>query len=320
MRPRPLFGFTLLAFATAASAQTLELKSGEVLIGRVTTLDDKTLTIEVGYPEPQHLTLARKDVAPASLYNVLAARSEAASAQAHLALAETCRELGLPAHAIAEYREAARLDAALRPKADARIAALREEIASDLLAQAKDALAENRYGSAQFGAQAIADQYSDTPAAKDAQRILADLKAKSGGPTRKVTAAELEAALKKAAAHAREAEQKGPQSAGHGTSQHLQRLERATLHLERAWETVEDLAAPDDAPQLADRLTSLRDDVRRQLVATYLAAGEVYVQRRAFPEAERYCEKACDLDPQGKPSHELHRLILQGKITTGWRN
>jgi len=38
-----------------------------------------------------------------------------------------------------------------------------------------------------------------------------------------------------------------------------------------------------------------------------------HLQRRSIPTAERYCNIACLLDPEGKSNHELHRLIIQVK-------
>ena len=307
-------GFLLVPTLTA---QTLELKSGDVLIGRVVEVGDASVRIAVGYPDGKTLELARADLTPVSQYTVLAGHADASDPKAHLRLAEAALDLGLPAHAIAEYREAARLDGKLRTLAEQKAKEIRVRIAGELLTEAKDALAEARDASARLAAQSILDRYADTPQAADAREVVAQLDARAGKPSKQVSAKELEAALQQAARHVRLAEQTGPQSAAHGTTKAQRRLQTRVQHLEHAWPLVADLVASADATQLADRLSSLREDLRKQLIEAYLELGTVYVQRRAFPDAERYCEKACDLDPQGKGNHELHRLILQGKITSG---
>ena len=44
----------------------------------------------------------------------------------------------------------------------------------------------------------------------------------------------------------------------------------------------------------------------------------VHFQRRSLPEAERYCNLACELDPEYKPSHLLHRLVLEARAVSGF--
>ncbi len=67
-----------------------------------------------------------------------------------------------------------------------------------------------------------------------------------------------------------------------------------------------------------ERLVAAQSDLRKRLTAAYLALGTIYLERRALPDADEWCNKACDLDPENKRSHALHTLILQAKIVNGW--
>ena len=44
------------------------------------------------------------------------------------------------------------------------------------------------------------------------------------------------------------------------------------------------------------------------------------MQRYSIPRAEEYCNKACELAPDEKSTHALHRLIIEAKIygSNGW--
>ena len=64
----------ILSVPPALSAETVELTSGEVLIGRVVELDDSSLTLQVGFPKVETRTIPRNKVAPTSLYSLLASR------------------------------------------------------------------------------------------------------------------------------------------------------------------------------------------------------------------------------------------------------
>ncbi len=310
----------VLAFLLCVPAlgETIELKSGEVLLGRVVKLDDTAVHVEAGFPEQKSLSIPREDLAPTTMYALLVARSDAQSAAAHLSLAEQCLELGLYGHAIAEYREAARLDPSFAAKSQTGIAGARRQIAKAILEDAQDALLENRTAAARLLLSSLITRYRETPAAKEAYDRLQTKRSESGeSPRRSVPARQVEEALRLFAAHMQNAEKEDVGSMSHGRMREQRGLERRVLHLERAWNLIDDLAAPATEAELTDRLEAARRSAKSQLVDAYLLLGNVFLQRRAIPSAENWCVKACDLDPENTAGHGLHGQIQDAKTLQG---
>ncbi|MFY9344997.1 MAG: hypothetical protein WAT39_21070 [Planctomycetota bacterium] len=300
-------------------AQTVELRSGEVVIGRVVDFGDRSLKLEVQYPAPGIRTIGRADLDPRSLYTVLAARIDQDDARAHLGLAATCRDLGLFAHAIAESREAARRDAKLAAESSAMVRELHEAIGADLLRQAEDAAAESRLGSARLAAQAVLADYRDTASAKAAEQLLQRIATHGERPPRRASADEVAAAVESARKELERTE-KDTRVPAHGAVRDQRALQRAIPRLEKVWQSIGDLEPEAKDVSATDRLTSTRAELRQRLVDAYLAMGSIYLQRRALPDAEEWCNRACELDAENQQLHPLHQLILQAKLVGGWRN
>lgn len=316
MRLFPFGLFLLIGAVQPAPAQTLELRSGEVVIGHVTEFGEKSLKIDVSFPVPGTRTIERADVEPRSIYAVLAARIDQDDARAHFTLAGTCRELGLFPHAIAEAREAARRDPALLPDANRMIADLQDAIGADLLRRAEASFAEDRLGSARLTAQAVLRDYRNTGAAKDASDLLRRLDAGANGSLRHATAEQITAAVESARKELDRAA-KDAQVPAHGRVKDQRRLERGVARLEQVWRSVGDLAPPDGVT-LADRLSATQAELRQRLVDAYLGLGAIHLERRALPDADEWCNKACELDPGNQRLHRLHELILHAKLVSGW--
>jgi hypothetical protein len=327
---RPLSALFLLAVSAASlSAQTLELRSGEVVIGRVLEVDDHTVRVEVTFPDVSARSIARADIEPRSIYALLSARINQADARSHLELAVTCRELGLFALAIAEAWEAGRRDPTLRPTVDKMIPELRGQIAAEVLRQAESDFADGRLGAARLAAEVVMRDYDDTPAARGAKRLTERVAARVGPAPRVATAKEAE----KLVAEARkdlERTEKDTATPAHGSVRDQRDLERAVVRLEKIWAKIGDLLVPvADATSAtvttspatpADHLSSMQAELRERLTAAYLSLGSIYLQRRALPDAEEWCNKACALDPKNAHLHRLHERILQAKIVGGWGN
>lgn len=328
MIPRPVSTLLLLA-ATAQPllAQTLELRTGEVVIGRVLEVDADTISVEVTFPTVSERSIPRSEIEPRSIYALLSARIDQADAKAHLALAATCRKLGLFALAIAEAREAGRRDSVYSSTVDKMISELRGEIAAELLRQAENDFADDRVGSARVAAHVVLRDYEETASAKGAKQLMEKIAARVGPAPREVTAEEIE---KLVAAVRRDLErtQEATAAPAHGSMRDQRALERAIARLEKAWEKIGNLVGPrgdttassgtTSAATPADRLSSAQADLRRRLTAAYLSLGSIYLQRRALPDADAWCNKACELDPENQHLHRLHELILQAKIVGGW--
>ncbi|MEO6596823.1 MAG: hypothetical protein ABIP94_18920 [Planctomycetota bacterium] len=257
---------------------------------------------------------------------MLAARIDPSDAKAHLELSGACRELGLFAYAIAEAREAARRDTALASTVDKMIPSLRAEIAAEILRQAESDFADERIGSARLGVHVVLRDYKDSAAAKAAQELKEKIAARIGPAPREATTKEVEAAVA-AARHELERTEKDMKTPAHGTMRDQRALQRAIPRLEKAWERIGDLVAPQEgkaveastaAATTADRLSATQAELRHRLTVAYLSLGSIYLQRRALPDADEWCNKACELDPENQHLHRLHELIIQAKIVGGW--
>tara|TARA_R110002072_G_scaffold141664_3_gene286921 strand:- start:21539 stop:22528 length:990 start_codon:yes stop_codon:yes gene_type:complete len=320
----------LLFFVSAAAswipAQTLELRTGEVVIGRVIDVDDHVVKIDVTFPAEGVRSVARADMEPRSVYAVLASRIDQADAKAHLELAHRCRELGLFALGIAEAREAARRNPAFATDVDKLVAEFRGRIAADIIQQAERDYADDRIGSARLAVHVVLRDYKDTTAAKRAGKLAKKIAARVGPAPREATPKEIKAAIAAVRRDLARTE-KDTKSAAHGKMRNQRGLQRAIARLEKTWARIGNLIAPIEAPAkststaaatIADRLSSAQADLRHRLTGAYLSLGSIYLQRRALPDADEWCNKACELDPENKHLHRLHEQIIQAKIVSGW--
>lgn len=314
------FALASILIIATSHAQTLDLKSGELVIGKVTDVGATAVTIEVGYPNVEKRTIPRSEITPLSLYHVLAAGVDSRNAAAHMKLAEISRDLGLWAHVIAEAREASRLEGSMKSEAERLVGLARSEIALVLLADAREALDEGRQAAARLAATTAVTDYGDTAAGADAKKLLVVLneKERTAQSKRRLSRAQALEALDRAEAHLKAVKSTPATTANHGGSSAQRTLESITSYLEKSWAAIKDveLAEPIDV-ELAQRLDDRRAEVRRRLVDGYLELGTVYIQRRAIPDAEKYCELACGLDPENRANHVLHRLIVNAKISRG---
>lgn len=299
--------FLMAATAQPLLAQTLELRTGEVVIGRVLEVDDDAIRVEVTFPTVSDRSIPRADIEPRSIYALLAARIDQADAKAHIALAATCRELGLFALAIAEAREAGRRDPSYSSRVDKMILELRGDIAAAVLRDAENDFTDNRTGSARLAARIVLRDYEDTPSARGAKRLMDKIADRVGPEPREATAKEIESLVADVRQDLERTEE-ATATPAHGSMSDQRALERAIRRLEKVWEKVGNLVGPRDdatpsngttsARSPADRLSSAQADLRRRLTTAYLSLGTIYLQRRALPDADEWCNKACELDPE----------------------
>jgi len=310
-------GLLLLFLGPAvAVADTVELRSGGTLVGDV-RLEGDDIVVDALYPDVRTIKLKREEVAPESLFRILARATNPTDASDRRKLGELAESLDLKAVAIAEYRAAAQLDPGFAKEAEARIGRLREAIAADLLADARELLDEGRVRAALMYLHTILELHAGTQAAKDAAELLpkaheqageaADIARKTAPEDQaEKTITEVESHLAKA--------RRAQGDIGHGSSVRDQRaLERSIVHYEAAWDEAKHLPVAASNQELAVRIEQVRVAAKSDLVAAYLAAGLIQLQRRSIPGAEEYCNKACELDPERKTTHELHRLIIAAK-------
>lgn len=299
------------------SAQSVELRSGEVVEGRVLAIVDGSVTIDDG--GASHRVVALGELDPRAAYALLEARTRDDDAAALMSLAEQSRGLGLPSHAIALYTRAARLDPAVRAKAEALVASIRDEIASAVLADAREALADGRWAAAKLSAQVVADRYADTTAGREAPALVREAIARGRSETR--GAAAQDAALQKAIEGAKRHEAAAaritlPPNVGF-TAKERQMRESVVRHLEAAWRELARVMPADGAVGAAE-FDATRTRVRDRLAAQYVAVARNLLQRRSVNQAEEWNAKACELDPVGGGCQHTQDLIVQARLTSGY--
>jgi len=315
--------FIVLCIPTLAAAETVELRSGGVLLGDV-RLDGEAIVVDARYPRVETVRLKREDVAPESLFAIVERRADAKDAPARVRLGELAESLDLKAAAVAEYRAAATLDPGVAKEMEARVARLGEAIAADLLEAAQQLLDEGRPRAACMYLHTLLELHPATRAAGRARTLMSKAHQEAGNAVdvakktvpedrAESTIAEVESHLSNADAALREV-------GGHeGTVADQRAAERAIHHYEAAWEKAKTLPVAASDQALARRIEEIRARAKTGLVEAYLTAGSVHLQRRSIPAAEDYCNKACELDPERKQTHALHRLIIEAKsVYPGW--
>lgn len=306
-----------------AAAESVRLKTGEILIGKVKAASFQEVRMHTIFPKDGELTLPASKLDPASHYVVLAVRLDLKDAQLRFRLAEFCIQRGLFAYAIAESERAAKLD----PKLALRSKALRKKatdsIAEHLLEEAKTHIAIEQDGRARLFLTSILERYPTSRSAAEARRLLRTLKR-----TRKPKQAEplivrkrAKDALRKKLARAKKLLDKADKRTGalkrHFTSSRGdERLLRwAVSRYGKAHRLLREATRRStDDNTLNRELKALAVLVRTRLTRSFLELGELYLSRGAIRLAERNCSQACLLAPSDRSLHTLHKRILDARI------
>jgi tetratricopeptide (TPR) repeat protein len=316
--PLALAGTALLVAGALARAETVDLKTGGTLDGEVSLGEGNAVVVLARFPRSGTITIRRSDLTPQSLYRVLERRADPKDPAAHRRLGAIAEEAGLWGTAISEYRAAKDLDPASAREMDGHVDRLTGTLAAEVLQDARDLLDEGRANAAVMHLHTLMETYPGTKAAKEAVRLL-PAATKAAGPSidvapRTVDASAAARTLETVEAHVGKGDAATKEVAGHeGSVADSRASERAVGHFEAAWETAKTLPVETGDDGLDARIAGMRARAKASLVQAYLTAGTVHLQRRALPDAERWCNRACELDPGNKPNHALHGLILQAK-------
>jgi hypothetical protein len=317
----------LLITISVVSAETVELRTGEVLIGQVLDVEGDALKMEVVYPDVGAIReLQTSDLTPDSLYVVLALRTAPDDAKARLALARRCEEIGLPAHAIAEYRRAGRLDPGLEEDCAKQVKAIIDEVARRLLQEARENLAAEELSAVELALQLVVGRFPDSEVAGESRALLKQVQAKrqgGGGPARKLRPDILQAALNDAKLNVDRAQKEIEEAAAkveQFTNSVLTRrqLQSIVHHLERAYKLVERVEPPSSHPVLAQDLVTTRDHIGADLLEFQLLLCSAWIHARAIPSAKRSLERAFELAPDDPRCAKLHDLIHDSRLVRDW--
>lgn len=314
-----LCGIALVAIS-ASHAETVRLKSGAILVGDVEIAESGDLVVTSRFPEETTVTLKRGELTPGSLYDVLDRRAAPNDADTRLQLGELAESGGLFGKAVSDYLAVVQLRPELRKDMEKRVERVREAIAAAILSDAMELIEEGNPRGALMYLHTILERYGKTRVAKEAKKLMATGHEHAGASADvgKKTVSE-ESAPKVIASIEKELE-KGNREArklgGHegDSSRDRKAAERAIRYFESAWEKIKTLPVAADDAELQAKINRLRSSGKEELVAAYLTAGSIHLQELSIPRAEDYCNEACELDPEGKATHQLHRLIIEAKI------
>lgn len=331
---KPIFGTLLLVLLAplADAGQLVSLKDGTSYVGRVTEVTPTHVVVEAEFPIRATRRVAREELTDHTLWRILSARVGRDDGPEWLKLGLWAEERGLLVPALVGYRRAS-LDPQLSDEAGKRIAAVEARMAQNLFDRGERYFLEGRPASAQRYFEILGDRYPATPVAPIAKtrleqirRLLAEAKAAAKADAGKVRADEAlrtarsqwDAEVAAIQEHLHRAVRARPDRLEPSRPVRTSRsLERVVDHLEAAWRRVKSLGHPPEgvAPDAAERLTQT---VKSRLVRAYLDTGLAYLMRPSINQAEAYCTKACDLDPENAATHALHEKIIYARLNSGW--
>ncbi len=292
----------LLTAAGSLTAQTLHTKTGEVLIGRVVSVDDTSVKIELGYPSAGERTVARADLLPVSVGDAIFATTPAKNAFAWKKAGDACGAAGLPAQAIACYAVFGKMgnkaDVAKRLTAKVHL-----ECAKSLMGELKEAEKAGDAGRAHLLASLVAEQFADTgPAAgakKAAERLAARVAKKLEG-----SAAEGDKLTKATEAASKLLEQaKAALDGTPSTAAHYDAADALTT----AWSRVGSLS----------NAGPVRDQVKAALIGEHAALAQVALRAHDASKVLAHAGAIRELDPTDKRAAQLGSAALQVWMTTG---
>ena len=312
----------VLAFvAAAARGDTVELRSGETVVGSARLEGKDDVVIDAVYPAIDVVKLKRADVAPASLHAIMERLAAPDDAAKRREMGEFAEDSGLLALAVVDFTIVKKLDPATAKDMDARIARCNEMLAEAMLLDAQDLLADGHPNAALMYLHTLREKFPGTDAAKKADSVAAAAHKTAGASAdvavQTVPPAQAPKVADAVDGHVAKGDAQTARIGGHvGSTVAAQRAaERAVTHYEFAWTAAKSLpVAPSGDEKFDARVVKLRGAMKTKLVDAYLTAGTLFLERRVIVSAERYCNLACELDPENKNNHRLHALILQAKI------
>jgi len=321
-----LFGIVLTCVPTVSRADTVQLKTGAVLVGDVELAEGGEILITTRFPEKATFTLKREDLVPRSLYDVLDRRTDPKDADKRLQLGELAESAGLYGLAVSDYLIVAELRPELLAEMKQRIERVRESIAAGLLEDARQLMEDGNPRGALMYLHTIQERYGSTKAAKEAKSLLATTHAHAGAATdvaeKTVSEEKAPKVIKSLQKNLDKGHREADKLKGHegDSSRDAKTADKAIRYFESAWKEIKTLPVTASDGELQATIKRLRKLGKERLVQAYLTAGSIHLQRYSIPRAEEYCNKACELAPDEKSTHALHRLIIEAKIygSNGW--
>jgi hypothetical protein len=334
--PATLIGLVLvLAGATGAIASELiSLKDGVTGAANVidTTVDSITVSLSKD-DTTVTVTLKAAQMDPYSFYEIRRDYMEE-SAESHLRLALFCVDHGMFSRARYHADRARALDPAYVEKVRA-IPDLLHSVADKVLESARKAYDENDLATAERLAAAILTRFPDSPAATQADALLAHIADKEQARQAKRRVEVLVAARKaagqdqttKAAEHdailapildrlelARKLRSQGLRERDNARA--LSALEAAAVEYGRSLGMIEKSAAEHaEDPALVSVLALGDGQVRAEAISCLVAVGSLRIAAGSFAEAEKVAGRALALDPESEAALGFRATV---SLATAW--
>lgn len=320
-----LIGAALLSTESAASADTVQLKAGAILVGDVTLMEGGNAQIATRYPREATLKVTREDLMLRSLYDPLDRCADPGDSEAQPRAGELAELSGLFRTAIADYLAVADLRPDLAKEMTVRVHRVWEAVVGGILGEARRLLEDGNPRSALAYLHTLQDVYPGTEAAKrGAKEQMTAAHDHAGGATdvaeKTVPAEWAPKSIEGVQKNVENGHREMRKLEGHegDSSRDRRAAEKAIKYFESAWEDVKTLPVTATDPDLQAQIRGLRKRVKERLAEAYLTAGSIHLQRYSIPRAEEFCNRACELEPEEKANHALHRLIIEAKINGGF--
>ncbi len=305
----------LVLFAATAGAEEILLNSGSGIEGEIQSIDHESMKVKT--KDGESITLLRGAVDPHYYYSEWTDRMDK-TAENHLRAGVFAFENGLFNQARSQYRKAQKLDKELVKKFEEEIVPkIKEGVAAKLLAMAQAAVAAENYRKAETIAAKLLTRLEDTAAAEEARKLIAGVhtweldkdqerlvkrlarhlpKDEKKALSEKTRIASRAEPIERRIASARKTASAAIKSSSENRKKGA--FEQAGKQFASQVKAIDKLIkdSPDDKA-LNDYLMGLREIAVREGVDAHIAAGNVYVSRRSFPNALKQGEAALAIDP-----------------------
>jgi hypothetical protein len=321
-----------LSIPAAAQDDVLQLRAGSIVKGRIVSVDDKGVTLQIS---PSSTIFYKYEVLnPQSAYAIRLKFMNKEKAQDHVDVGRFCATYGLHTAAVNHFREAIAIEPRRKRELEAEIADVRNAAASALFQKAKEIIdgeKEKEFNDAAQALHKILDEFFDTPYGEEARKLddaLArkirelrerrDKEAEKEKEDRKSAERDkqlrepllkLEAGL----VETRKLWSDGLDYEGAGSSvraiQPWQAAEQKLIAGKLAIDQLRKKAK--EADQLA-KLEELDKSHDLWLIRVYLSLGRIYaVENFDYLGAIRWCNKGLKLDPDHELLHKLKLTITE---------
>lgn len=336
-RPAMLLTVTLVAMLFVQDEEILQLKSGEIIKGKILKVDDKGIQIQPATNQEIYFTYEQLNAY--SAYDIRRKRMNKESADDHLAIADFCKRFGLLAYASSHLREALSRAPERKDEISRIQKSIRDEDAKQKLKTAKDIVdqrLEKRYDEAAKLLHDIIEKNSpdDSPYYEEArkleERLTEDVKR-----LRKERENQIEAAKKQEEAARRDKESREPIEKTAATLLDAEKLWSDGLDQEAAnssqranaaWiaaeakllfakANIEATIKKSKDAELIRKLGEQNQIADQWLVRVYVSLGRLAaVDGLDYLQSIRWINKALKIDPDNEKAFHLKLVVTEAAM------